>query len=120
MFKIGEYVQATGVWKATEGGGPRREGDGRCRSSGRSGLQGPVEHYELGRADNLKSASVKRKEEPAVSSFSLCLTDLSIFFSCCSAATGFWTRAGLPAGPSPGGWATGKVGLTAGARLATP
>lgn len=32
-----------------------------------------MEHHELGRADNLKSVSVKRKEEPS-SSFSLCLT----------------------------------------------
>lgn len=36
MFKIRECVQAAGVWEAAEGGGPRRKGDGRCRSFGRS------------------------------------------------------------------------------------
>lgn len=34
-------MQAAGVWKATEGGGgPRRKGDSRCWSSGRSGVSG--------------------------------------------------------------------------------
>lgn len=35
-------MQAAGAWEATEGGGPRRKGDSRCRSSGRSRVSGAV------------------------------------------------------------------------------
>lgn len=40
VFKIGECVQAAGVQEATEGCGPRRKGDSRGPSSGRSGVSG--------------------------------------------------------------------------------